>query len=94
MRVKEEVIEEYLLDRVKATGGICRKQVWPGVKGSPDRFCFWPRGRHAWVELKRPGRPLDAHQARRIAEMLAFGLDVRMIDTKVGVDIFINHMTR
>lgn len=93
MRPKESVIEDYLVDRVKATGGEVRKQAWPGHKGSPDRFCWWPNGRHAWIELKRPGGAPEAHQAREIAKMRRAGLAVLAIDNKIAIDIFVDQMT-
>lgn len=93
--MRESTVEGYLVDRVKATGGFVRKQIWLGCNGAPDRFCWWPNGRHAWIELKRPGKAatgLEPHQLREINKMLRSGLDVRVIDTKKGVDEFIADM--
>jgi len=90
----ELVIENYLVKRVEETGGEIRKAIWAGRRGCPDRFCFWAKTkRHAWVECKRPDLAPDAHQAREIKKMKAAGCDVWAIDTKEGVDIFIDMMT-
>ena len=66
---KESDIEKYLVARVRALGGECRKVKWVGRNGAPDRLVMLPysvdwaaRGRPhrggvvLWIELKRPGK--------------------------------------
>jgi len=38
----ERDVEDYLVKRVKALGGECRKVVWPGRRGAPDRLVMLP----------------------------------------------------
>lgn len=102
--MKEIAVENYLAKRVKEIGGEVRKVVWPGRRGAPDRCVMMPdRARFGvpqrttyWVELKRPGLgatfPNNAHerqQAREHVRMRACGQSVSVIDTKEGVDLFV-----
>jgi hypothetical protein len=83
--VKESVVEDYLVRRVVANGGEVRKVRWIGRRGAPDRRVMLP-GRCFWVELKAPGVPPEAHQAREHKRMRAMGEDVRIIDSIKGVN--------
>lgn len=87
--------EAYLDRRVQQTGGETRKVVWPGRRGAPDRLCGWPNGRNAFVELKHPDQkhPLTPLQAREIARMRSWGLDVWVIEGRDEIDRFIDRMT-
>jgi hypothetical protein len=87
--MRERDIEEYLRSQVKKAGGKAYKFVSPGNDGVPDRLVLFPGGRVYFVELKAPGkkpRPLQIKQMRDIA---ALGCDVRVIDSKEGVDAFV-----
>lgn len=86
--VKEQLVESYLVQRVKETGGTVRKVRWDGHPGAPDRLCGWP-GRHGLVELKRPKGKAEAHQAREHDRLRAIGFRVDVIDTKEGVDAYV-----
>lgn len=88
----EAAVESYFKRRVKETGGEERKVVWPGRKGAPDRLCGWPNGRHGFVELKRPKGKAEAHQAREHARLRQMGFRVDVIDTREGVDRYLNEM--
>lgn len=98
--MREHVVEDYLRQRVKETGGQIRKNIWPGHRGSPDDLCWWPgrpgypSKRFAFVECKRPRGEPDPHQAREIKKMRSAGIPVFTIDTKEGVDQFAEEMTR
>lgn len=88
--MREKEIEIYLRDRVKKAGGKAYKFESPGNDGVPDRLVIFPGNRIYFIELKAPGkkpRPLQVKQMRVIA---SFGCDVRVIDTKEGVDRFID----
>ena len=49
----EKDIEQKLVKKVKAAGGLCLKWVCPGWAGVPDRIVLLPFGRVVFVELKR-----------------------------------------
>lgn len=87
--MKEKVIEEYLRDQVRDAGGRAYKFTSPGNDGVPDRLVLLPGARIAFVELKAPGKKptaLQELQQRRIKDL---GFDVHVIDSKAGVDEFI-----
>lgn len=81
-RPREREIERYLVKRVKEKGGEIRKVQWIGRRGAPDRLVMlpWP-AHHIFVELKRPGEGLRYDQFKEHCKMLAFGIDVRTIDS-------------
>ena len=87
----EQLIEDYLARRVKETGGEVRKVVFPGRRGAPDRLCGWPSG-NALVEVKRPGETAKPHQLREHVRLRGIGFRVDVIDTKEGVDLFVEEM--
>lgn len=91
--VRERDVESYLVARVKAAGGDTRKVKWLCRNGAPDRFCFWPGGHNAFVELKRPGGKARTAQQREHDRLLAAGIDVRLVDSHEAVDRFIEEMT-
>jgi hypothetical protein len=92
--VIEAAVESYFKKRVKETGGEERKVVWPGRKGAPDRFAGWARSqRTAFVELKRPKGKAAAHQEREHARLRLLGVRVEVIDTREGVDRFVEEMS-
>jgi hypothetical protein len=84
----EKDVEQTLVRRVKALGGLCEKFTSPGRRSVPDRIVTMPGGRIIFVELKRPGqKPTEAqlkdHERRR-----ALGCDVRVIDNKEDARAF------
>lgn len=85
----ERTVERHLTRRVKETGGEVRKVVWPGRNGAPDRLVGWPPARHAFVELKRPKKGAEAHQAREHERLRAIGFEVVVLDTIEAVDAFV-----
>lgn len=93
---RERDIEQYLVERVKALGGECRKIRWIGRNGAPDRLVMLPykteecpqygavsRGdaRTVWVELKAPGEKVKPHQAREHDRMRSMGQRVEVVDS-------------
>lgn len=76
----ERQVEKALVDAIKKAGGIAPKFTSPGTAGMPDRLIILPKGRIAFVELKRPGqkpRPLQTRQMDRLTQL---GCMVRTID--------------
>jgi hypothetical protein len=87
--MRENVIESYLVKKVKEAGGRAYKFVSPGNAGVPDRLVLLPGGKIAFVELKAPGRKptvLQTVQQKRISDL---GFRVYVIDNKKTVDQFI-----
>ena len=88
--MREREIEEHLRLGVKRLGGIAFKFTSPGNAGVPDRLIVLPGNRIYFVELKRPGgeaRPLQKMQIGRLRDL---GCKVFVIDSKEGVDKFLN----
>lgn len=92
--MRERDIEAYFVKRVKEAGGLQRKFVSPGVRGVPDRIVGFPIQRFAFVELKRPKKDAEPHQAREHKRWRELGFVVFVLPTKEAVDVFIEHMTR
>lgn len=82
----EKDIEKYLRDRVKALGGIYRKVVYQGRKGSPDDWCFFPGGQLVIVECKGRGGKVDKHQAIEHEELGRKGFKVHVVYTRVDIE--------
>lgn len=95
--MRESVIEDYLVERVKAKGGEVRKVKWIGRRGAPDRLVMLPAKLHEpsgyffprpaiWIELKAPGEKAKPHQVREHERMRRMGQCVVVIDSIEGVD--------
>lgn len=91
--MREATVEAYFIAQVKAHGGEQRKLQWIGRRHGPDRFVKFLGVPVVLVELKRPGKSPRPGQEREIARLREVGVDVRVIDTKRGVDNFIRDMT-
>jgi hypothetical protein len=87
--MRERDIETYLRDRVKKAGGKAYKFESPGNDGVPDRLVLFPGNRIYFIELKAPGKKPRPLQVKQMRDISAFGCDVRVIDSKAGVDEFI-----
>jgi len=90
--VRERTIEAYLRDEVKKIGGLALKWVSPGNSGVPDRIVIVPGGRIVFVELKAPGRKSTALQQHQQNRLRALGCDVRVIDSREGVDELVREL--
>ena len=87
--MREREIEIYLRDEVRKAGGKAYKFVSPGNDGVPDRLVVFPGGRIYFVELKAPGKKPRPLQVKQMRDLKNFGCDVRVIDSKEGVDAFL-----
>lgn len=87
--MREQDIEIYLRNQIKAIGGRAYKFVSPGNAGVPDRLVLLPGGRTVFVELKAPGRKPTSLQEVQHKRIRALGHSVFVIDSKQKVDEFI-----
>jgi hypothetical protein len=100
--MRESTVEAHLVRRVKALGGEVRKVQWIGRRGAPDRIVMLPYstewakrgwvhrgGTVSWVELKRPGKDAEEHQAREHERMRKMGQHVVVLDSIEAVDKFL-----
>lgn len=90
--MRERDIEVYLRKQAKAAGGIAYKWTSPGNAGVPDRIVVLPGGRVHFIELKAPDKmptPLQRVQHRKLN---ALGCTVWVIDSKEGVDDFLQQV--
>ena len=88
----EAKVEQHFVDCANARGGEVRKLTYIGRRGAPDRLLVLPWGRVFFVELKRPGKSADDHQAREHQRLRRIGADVRVLDTLEAVDAFFNEV--
>lgn len=84
----EKTIEQALVRRVKALGGLCEKFTSPSKRSVPDRLVTLPDGRIIFVELKAPNKKPTMKQQLDHDKRRALGCDVRVIDTLEGVARF------
>lgn len=89
----ERNVETYFVQQVEAHGGLQRKLEWVGRRHGMDRFVKFLGVPVVLVELKRPGKKPREGQEREIGRLRAVGVDVRVIDSRLGVDNFIRDMT-
>lgn len=85
----EKSIETYFVEEVERVGGMCIKFPPLFYAGFPDRLVFMPKGVFALVELKRPGKTARLLQRKVHAKLKRLGFRVEVIDTKIGVDVFV-----
>jgi len=91
--IKEAVIEAYLVKRIHAIGGECEKFNSMARKFVPDRIVTMPGGRIIFVELKRVGKKPEVMQERDHQRRREMGFDVRVIDSKEGVDALVKELS-
>jgi len=78
--VREKVIEQKLVRAVKAMGGIAPKFTSPGFDGMPDRLVLLPKGRIAFVEVKRHLEKTRPLQEARHGVLRRLGFKVYVLD--------------
>lgn len=82
----EKNIEQYLVRKVRETGGKAYKFVSPGNAGVPDRLVIFPSGKVIFVELKAPGKAPTNLQKAKHRELEKLKQRVFVIDSKEKVD--------
>lgn len=100
--VRESVIEDYLLRRLRSLGHrrtLVKKISGPGWRGWPDRMVLYDDdaqdyGCTHWIELKRPkGGKFEPLQERRHEKLRGMGFVVRVLNTKAKVDGYIDEVS-
>lgn len=97
MPTPEGKVQAYLVERVKALGGITRKVKWEGRVGAPDILVMLPevvtRGpagtipsQRFLVEVKAPGAKPRSSQLREHKELRGYGWRVEVADSFERVD--------
>ena len=84
----ESSVEDYLGNRVKATGGSIRKLKWIGRRGAADRLVWYKFPNCAFVEVKAPGKDIDwrSSQGREFRRMEADGWPCFVVSSHEQVD--------
>lgn len=93
--MRESEVEAHLVRMVNRHGGEVRKVKWIARRGAPDRLVMLPCvPGGVWVELKRPGKDAEDHQAREHERMRAMNCRVVVLDTVKRIDDFFNDLTK
>lgn len=90
---RESTIEEAFCNAVYRAGGTTRKLLWVGRGGAPDRFVALPSAGVILVELKRPGKDAEEHQAREYKRLNKVGVRTAVVATLAEIDAFIQEFT-
>lgn len=78
--MREREIEKKLISVVRTAGGLAPKFVSPGLDGMPDRLVLLPKGKIAFVEVKKPGETMRPLQIKRKRQLEALGFRVFCLD--------------
>jgi hypothetical protein len=78
--VRESAVESDIVDFAEIRGWWAAKFVSPGLNGVTDRL-FIRRGRHVFMEVKRPGEEPTTQQHKRMRDMKAHGAEVYWVDS-------------
>jgi hypothetical protein len=85
--MKEILIENMLVRRVEAAGGICIKVQTIGRRGFFDRLVLLPGGRIVFCEVKRPKNGIvAAHQMRLHKLFTELGATVAIVSREGDID--------
>lgn len=89
--ISEKSLEKVFTDRARLIGGMSRKFVSPGYSGVPDRLLFI-KGLVFPAEIKTSGEKPTPRQRFVHREFAANGFPVWIIDDKVSLDAFFEHV--
>lgn len=88
----EKEIENQLVKKIKAKGGLCVKFNCLSMNGVPDRILLMPFGKFCFVEVKAPGKKLRPLQLKRKRQFEMLGFDVYVIDDIARIDELIERI--
>jgi hypothetical protein len=85
--MKEILIENMLVRRVEALGGLCIKVQTIGRRGFFDRLIVLPGGRVVFCEVKRPKNAIVAAHQLRLHKLFAeLGATVAIVSREGDID--------
>lgn len=91
MGARENKVETYLKNKVKAAGGISRKWVSPGHDGVTDqiiRLPHWAKGVVYMIEIKTDDGRCSSPQLREQTRLSQAGCNVVTLYGEADVDVF------
>ena len=88
----EKEIERKLVLETKNMGGLSLKFISPGFVGVPDRLVLLPKGKLAFVEVKREGEKPRAIQVSRHKLLRKLGFKVYVLDSKKQIKEILNEI--
>lgn len=92
-KISEHKIEGQLIKEVKAHGGLCIKINTTSMTGLPDRLLLLPRGKFAFVEVKRPGIKPRPIQVKRMNDLKQLGFQCFVLDNLKQIEPIIEEVT-
>lgn len=78
--MREKYIEQKLVKKIRAAGGIALKFLSPSFDGMPDRIVLFPKGKIIFVEVKRSGVSPSKLQISRHGMLRSLGFKVYVLD--------------
>ena len=88
----EKQIERYLVDRVKALGGVAYKFTSPAHRGVADRIVCLPDGQTWFVEVKTEGGRLSPLQKVFMSDMARMKQNYVCLWNKEQIDGWLNEI--
>ena len=88
----EKEIENKLVVETKNRRGIALKFISPSFAGMPDRIVLLPKGKIAFIELKRKGEEPRALQVSRHKMLRKLGFKVYVLDSKNQIKEILNEI--
>ena len=88
--MKEKVLEQYLVRKVKSMGGIAYKFTSPARRSVPDRLVLLPGGRILFVECKGSGARATKAQQYELDRISQLGFEAAVVDSKEKIDALLS----
>ena len=88
--MREQTIEQKLIQSTKARGGLALKFVSPGYDGVPDRLVLLPKAKIGFVEVKAPGKKPRPLQLKRMSVLRQLGFKVFTLDNFDAIEEVLN----